>query len=79
MSMFIANITITLEVHAEPTPQVMQALENLAAVMAVQAEDGLAMSGNPDDDVALIGDDVEVENEHLGDITIRRSFVARQS
>lgn len=65
-----AQITVTLNLEADTmTPELRLALDNLAAVMAVQAEDGVYLSGNPDDDTAIANDE-PVENRLVSHLTI---------
>lgn len=55
----VATITITLPIDEEITDDVRNALDQLAAVMLVQAEDGLWTLGSPE------AEQDEFINEHL--------------
>jgi hypothetical protein len=64
------QITVSLQVDVEEiTPDVLLALDNLADVMSVQAEDGLYSLGSPD---AQTFDDAgnAVDSEHVASLTI---------
>lgn len=68
--MIAVDITVRLVVDAdEMTPEVQSALENLAAVMGVQAEDGLYPLGSPES--YMDG----TPNDHLADIAYTRTEV----
>lgn len=59
--MIVVDLTVRLRVDAETmTPALREALEDLAAVMMVQAEDGVWTGGDPDaDDAEQVADLVD--------------------
>ena len=44
----VARVVVTLPFDVEPTDEVVDALNDLAAIMLVQAEDGLFVGGYPE-------------------------------
>lgn len=76
--MSIATITFTLPIEGSDTHsrKVVEALQALAEVMLVQAEDGLWTLGSPDasDIYNDAGTEVLVENEYLRGIGSGQSF-----
>jgi hypothetical protein len=57
-----ARITVEITLDREITPQIAEAIANLADVMGVQAEDGLYFLGSPD------SEHEDYENEFLAEI-----------
>jgi hypothetical protein len=66
-------IDVKLEDTTEPTPEVAQAIANLASVMEVQAEDGLYSAGYEEaDNYEVDGETVEnVFLSHIVETTAR--------
>lgn len=67
------DITVRLTLDAETlTPEIQAALDALADVMAVQAEDGLYSAGSPDaadDDNQFVCDLVRYEIRPVAEVT----------